>query len=160
MGSKTSVVFLGVDMFEQYWVIVLPLVITGLTQIVKAFVVMGQTGHFKFESLFKWGGFPSSHMALVSSVATVAGLVDGIRSVTFVIALSFAILVMRDAMGLRMFVEHHSRAINVLREQSSAKVQARIPKQRLSIGHTRVEIAGGIIFGVGLTLLAFYAIGF
>jgi len=151
VGSKTSVVFfLLLLMLSNIWIIVLPLAIASAAQVVKALTFMAKKGRFEIKQLSKWGGFPSSHMAMVASVATIVGIVSGIASIEFLIIFSLGILVMRDASGLRMFVEQHSRAINIIRKEIPGLAK-KIPQQRISIGHTDVEIVGGVLFGILLT---------
>lgn len=126
-----------------------------VTQIVKVLIKWIRTGKFEVKEYYAWGEFPSSHIALVSSLATVAALVAGIDSLAFGLSLAFAVIVARDAMGLRMFVERNGHAINKLRALLPRDKQRLIEKQPARVGHTPVEAFGGAVFGIGLTLLLY-----
>lgn len=121
---------------------------------------MAKTGRFDFKDLFKWGGFPSSHSALVSCLATVVWILSGPYSSEFAISIAFGVIVVRDAMGLRMFVQANSRAINQIRETLSPDVQRKVAEQEHSVGHTKAQVAGGIVFGVAVALAWYWIFGF
>ncbi|MFH0830617.1 MAG: divergent PAP2 family protein [Parcubacteria group bacterium] len=143
--------------FDFLLLVVWPILVTVFTQLTKVAIRAVQTGKFETNEYFAWGKFPSSHIALVTSLATVVALVVGVQSVEFAMALALAVLVTRDALGLRMFVENHAKAINVLRTLLPASKQRLVPKQVDRVGHTLLEALGGAAFGLGLTLI-FYAI--
>lgn len=141
--------------FDFLLLVVWPILVTILTQLTKVAISVVRTGRLDPNEYFAWGKFPSSHIALVSALATVVALLVGVQSVEFAIALAFAVIVTRDALGLRMFVENHAKAINVLRKQLPKDKQRLIPEQTARVGHTTAEAIGGVIFGVGLTLLLY-----
>ncbi len=141
---------------SQIILLLLPILITSLTQIIKVSLHTIQRGKLKVKDYYMWGGFPSSHSALIGSLATLIALIDGFFSVTFLITISFGILVLRDATGLRNFAENHAKAINFLRTKLSTADQKKVPHQVSSIGHTRLEVAGGVIIGSVVTLLVYY----
>lgn len=58
------------------------------------------------------GGMPSSHTALVTSLATSIGILQGFNSVDFTIAAVFAAIVMYDAAGVRRSVSKQSVILN------------------------------------------------
>lgn len=107
------------------------------------------------KDLYQWGGFPSSHAALVSSLATSIIVIRGWNSAEFMIVLAFGILVLRDAIGLREFVEQHAKAINVIRKNLPVDQRKLIPIQVDSIGHSRTEVIGGVVIGAIITLLVY-----
>jgi len=123
-------------------------------------LLMARSGRFEFKDLYKWGGFPSSHSALVASLATVVWILSGPYSAEFAIALAFGVIVVRDAMGLRMFVQANSRAINQIRETLPADARRKVAEQEKSVGHTQLQVAGGIVFGVAVALAWYWVFGF
>jgi acid phosphatase family membrane protein YuiD len=135
--------------------ILLPILVTGLTQVIKFVVHVVMTGKVDGKELFKWGGFPSSHAALVGSLGTLVWLYRGFASIEFMIVLGFGVIVLRDAMGLREFVEKHSLAINVLRKNLSPSQQKQVPHQIESVGHSPLEVSGGLLIGIGISLLTY-----
>ncbi|MFO0702362.1 MAG: divergent PAP2 family protein [Candidatus Andersenbacteria bacterium] len=147
-------------MASSLWPILLPILTTGLTQLIKVLVDLARTGTLEPNDFFKWGGFPSSHAALVACLATVVGILSGWYSAQFAIALGFGVLVLRDAMGLRMFVQRNSLAINQLRTALSGAQRSKIAEQEHSVGHTPTQVVGGVVLGVAVALAWYYFLGF
>ena len=94
------------------------------------------------------GGFPSNHSAVVSSMATLIALREGMGHPAFGVAVTLAFIVMIDANSLRQHVGRHAVTLNRLHEGKAGHV---ILRERM--GHTRVEIAGGILTGIGMGFL-------
>ena len=94
------------------------------------------------------GGFPSNHSAVVSSMATLIALREGMGHPAFGVAVTLAFIVMIDANSLRQHVGRHAVTLNRLHEGKADHV---ILRERM--GHTRVEIAGGILTGIGMGFL-------
>jgi acid phosphatase family membrane protein YuiD len=90
------------------------------------------------------GGFPSNHSAVVTSMATLIALREGMAHPAFGVAVTLAFIVMIDANSLRQHVGRHASAINLLRSGAEGKVL------RERMGHTLVEIAGGIATGIAI----------
>ena len=51
--------------------------------------------------IWRTGGMPSSHSALVCSLCTSIGIRSGLGSDVFILAFCFALVVIRDALGVR-----------------------------------------------------------
>ncbi|MEW5755709.1 MAG: divergent PAP2 family protein [Pseudomonadota bacterium] len=92
--------------------------------------------------LIGYGGMPSTHSAIVSSMAALVALKEGIQHPAFGIALTLAIIIMVDANGLRRQVGRHAAAINKLGAQTPSHTPLR---ERM--GHSRAEILAGITVG-------------
>ncbi|GAB4087440.1 divergent PAP2 family protein [Hydrogenophaga soli] len=97
--------------------------------------------------LIGYGGLPSNHSAIVSSMATLIGLKEGIGHPAFGVAISLAFIVMLDANSLRRQVGKHAVAINKL-----AVVAPDHQALRERMGHTRLEIAAGIAVGMAVAV--------
>ena len=98
--------------------------------------------------LIGYGGFPSNHSAIVSSMAALIALKDGMGTPAFGVAITLAFVVMLDANSLRQQVGKHATAINKL-AADTADHQA----LRERIGHTRWEIAAGIAVGIAVAAM-------
>jgi len=96
------------------------------------------------------GGFPSNHSAVVSSMATLIALREGMGHPAFGVAVTLAFIVMIDANSLRQHVGRHAVTLNRLNEGKEDYV---ILRERM--GHTRLEIAGGILTGIGMGFLIY-----
>ena len=87
-------------------------------------------------------------------------ILSGIYSAEFAIALAFGVLVVRDAMGLRMFVQKNSLAISQIRATLPTNIRRKIIEPERSVGHTQVQVAGGIFFGIAVALVWYWIFGF
>ncbi len=95
--------------------------------------------------LIGYGGLPSNHSAIVSSMATLIALKEGIGHPAFGVAVTLAFIVMLDANSLRRQVGKHAVAIN--------KLATGVPDHqhlRERMGHILLEIAAGIAVGVAV----------
>ena len=99
------------------------------------------------------GGFPSNHTSVVVSMATLIALREGTSSGAFGAAVTLAFIVMVDANSLRQHVGRHAAAINLLNQSIEGKAL------RERMGHTLVEIAGGIVMGIFMGHLVFRLFG-
>lgn len=150
----------------SYQIIIVPLISAILAAIIKL-VINGVRDKFSWRDLVTYGGMPSSHAALVTSLALMAGLTDGWDSAAFAIALFLAILIIRDAGGYRMEISKHaveinrinsklsteSASISALSASSSAQsapqsVESVFLKER--IGHTPWELFYGCLLGIAV----------
>lgn len=95
--------------------------------------------------LIGYGGLPSNHSAIVSSVATLVALREGIGHPAFGVAITVTFIVMLDANSLRGQVGKHAESINRLEAHSKDR---QILRERM--GHTRIEIAAGVLVGIAV----------
>ena len=99
--------------------------------------------------LIGYGGMPSNHSAIVSSMVALIAFKDGIDVPAFGVALTLAFIVMLDANSLRRAVGKHAVEINKL-----ARNDPEYQLLRERMGHTKFEILGGVSVGflVGFTV--------
>jgi acid phosphatase family membrane protein YuiD len=98
--------------------------------------------------LIGYGGLPSNHSAIVSSVVALIAFKEGLDQPALGVALALAFVVMLDANSLRRQVGKHAETINRLNADRPDTTPLR---ERM--GHTRLEIAAGILVGVGVAAL-------
>lgn len=94
--------------------------------------------------LIGYGGLPSNHSAIVSSIAATIAFKEGIDSPTFGVAVTLAFIVILDAISLRRAVGKHAKIINLLQTSSGSTIEP----LRERMGHSLIEIASGILVGV------------
>lgn len=95
------------------------------------------------------GGFPSNHSAVVSSMATLIALREGIGHPAFGVAVTLCFIVIIDANSLRQHVGKQAAAINRLAKDDTGPGQGHT-WLRERMGHTLVEIAGGLCTGIAI----------
>ena len=93
--------------------------IAGITgwasaQVIKAILYTILNKEFRLERLFGDGGMPSGHSATVSAMAMMSLLHYGIGSFEFAVSTMLAIIVMHDAMGVRLETGKQAEVINEL----------------------------------------------
>jgi acid phosphatase family membrane protein YuiD len=99
------------------------------------------------------GGMPSSHSALVASMAVSTALFEGIGSTIFVIALFLAFIVIRDALGVRRAAGMHAKALNELGRNTSAKFGFEWRLVKEIQGHTPLEVTAGSMLGIVIAVI-------
>lgn len=130
----------------------IPLSAALLVQLLKPFWAWRATGRFDLRTIATAGGMPSSHSAMVCSLATVMWHQEGFGSAYFAIAVVLAMIVMYDARGVRQQSGKQARILNqILRELFSGQP---ISEQELMelLGHTSIEVVVGAVVGVLYTL--------
>lgn len=130
------------DTLHDY-LFLIPLVVMFLGEITKMLVENFRSGHWHL-ALFRPGGFPSSHSAFVTSLLIIVWYKLGLQSVEFAIVFVFAGIVWYDAMSVRRAVGEQAKALNQLQH-------LRHYAERL--GHSFMEVLGGIVFGAIVTTL-------
>lgn len=107
-----------------------------------------------FENLiWKTGGMPSSHSALVTSLCVTIGFRNGIGSDIFIFSLVFFFVVIRDAFGVRRSTGIQAKKINELGNELSRKnIISSYKVLKEVLGHTPTEVICGCVLGffVGL----------
>lgn len=96
--------------------------------------------------LIGYGGLPSNHSAIVSSMACLVAFKEGVEHPAFGVALALAFIVMLDASSLRRQIGRQAEAINRLVGSDAIRLRERM-------GHTPVELFAGIVVG-GVTAWA------
>lgn len=95
--------------------------------------------------LIGYGGMPSNHTAIVTSVAALIAFREGLGHPAFGVAVALAFIVALDATSLRRAVGRHAETLNRLAADPPG---AKPLRERM--GHTPLEILGGILTGVAV----------
>ena len=94
------------------------------------------------------GGMPSSHSAVVCSLATCVGKEYGFDSGIFAIAMVMAFVVMYDAAGVRRAAGKQARILNKILETpglTTVEVQEKLVEV---LGHTPIQVFVGALLGI------------
>lgn len=133
---------------DSYHYLLIPLAAVLTAQLVKVCTDCVR-GTFTLASFTEFGGMPSSHTALFTSLSTLMLLEFGGASVEFAISFFVLLLVMRDATGFRETLEDYGRGVNALLKKNRISSVARVKE---NIGHTVPEVVAGFLLGAAVTL--------
>ena len=122
----------------------------GLAQLIKVPWNYFSSGRWDLVLLLRAGGMPSSHSALVASVAHATGLFVGFASPLFALALTLAAIVIYDATGIRRQAGKHAEYINRIIRDRLKGVDSRDHQLREMLGHTPLEALAGTVLGVAV----------
>lgn len=125
-------------------------------QALKTLTNMAKERRFNFRVAVGTGGMPSSHTALVVATTTSVGLVLGFTSLLFDVAVVFSAIVMYDATGLRRAAGRQAAILNKIMDELSTTHTLREERLKELLGHTKLEVIGGALFGVMVALLLHY----
>lgn len=120
-----------------------------LSQILKTVTHLCTQKTFDWRRLLGDGGMPSSHTATVTALMTACGLTCGLNSPEFAVSFILAVVVCRDAVGIRRETEKQARVLNAILE-----TMKEFPKQPLNVfvGHTPFQVAMGALLGIGVAV--------
>ena len=119
-----------------------------IAQILKAITSTWQDKAFNAERLVGAGGMPSSHTALVVSLAAAAGYHDGFDSPTFAVTVVLASIVMYDAAGVRRAAGKQAKVINKLVRELTVEHIVKDTRLKELLGHTPLEVLAGAVLGI------------
>lgn len=134
--------------FIQNKYIYVPLLLWFGIQLFKLLYDLVTTKKFNFKRILGAGGMPSSHSAVVTSLATLIGKNIGVGTPMFAMALIFAFVVMYDAAGVRRAAGKQARLLNKIVETpglSGLEVSERLVEV---LGHTPLQVLVGAAIGV------------
>jgi acid phosphatase family membrane protein YuiD len=121
-------------------------------QVLKTILYAAVNHRLDWQRLFGDGGMPSGHSATVTALAVSAALVYGLGSAAFAVSAILAIVVMHDAMGVRLEAGKHAKAINELMELLGSSVA---PEEKLQefLGHTPMQVVFGALLGAAVAFV-------
>ena len=112
-----------------------------------------------FSRIIGDGGMPSGHSATVSSMAIMSGLVYGLSSFEFAISTMLAIIVMHDAMGVRLETGKQAKIINemtiLLKKIEGLTTDFSEEKLKEFVGHTPLQVMAGCVLGIVISFITF-----
>lgn len=94
------------------------------------------------------GGFPSTHTTIITTATFLIGFREGFDNPIFALGVAVSFIVIIDALGLRRAVGKHAEFLNLIGQVGIAGPQP--SPLRESMGHSRLEVAGGICVGGAL----------
>lgn len=122
----------------------------SIAQTIKIPIEYMQTRKWNWALLFRAGGMPSSHSALAVSVTHAIGLFQGFDSPLFALGVAFCMVVIYDATGIRRQAGKHAEMINAMIRDLAAGHPLKQEQLREVLGHSPLEVLGGIILGLAV----------
>ena len=138
----------GLIMFATNKYIYVPVILWFGIQLFKLLYDLYTTKKFNFKRIMGAGGMPSSHSAVVTSLATLIGKYNGVDSPIFALALIVAFVVMYDACGVRRAAGKQAKVLNEIVNTpglSNLQVQEKLQE---ALGHTPTQVFVGFLIGL------------
>lgn len=126
----------------------IPLLMWFGIQLFKVIYDLVTTKKFNFKRILGAGGMPSSHSAVVTSLAALIGKYEGVQEPIFAVSVIFAFVVMYDAAGIRRAAGKQARLLNKI-VQTPGLTGVEVGEKLVEVlGHTPVQVLVGAIIGI------------
>ena len=135
-------------MFITNKYVYVPIILWICIQTYKVIHDLYTTKKFNFKRILGAGGMPSSHSAVVTSIAPLIGKYQGVDSAIFGLALMFAFVVMYDACGVRRAAGKQAKVLNEIVNTpglTGVEIQGKLQE---ALGHTPVQVFVGAATGI------------
>ena len=137
-------------------VLISALIAWGTAQLLKVPLEYLRTHRWMWAVLLTTGGMPSSHSALIVGVTNAIGLYIGYGSPLFALGVAITMIVTYDAAGIRRQAGMHAERINVLFDELLQGHMWDEEELREVLGHTPLEVTGGILWGIMVTTILWF----
>lgn len=134
-------------------IFIIPLLVMLVTQGYKIIREV-YNGTFVWSHINSYGGMPSSHAALATSLCYTIAHFESIRSAAFAVSLILWVVILRDAMGFRYQLGVHGTILNKLIKELPDRAEYKFPVLSERLGHTPLEVTVGFIFGIVGSIIA------
>jgi hypothetical protein len=124
-----------------------------LAQVIKIPLDYLYTRRWNWALLLSVGGMPSSHSSLLTSATVAIGLYHGFDNPLFALGVAITMVVTYDAAGVRRQAGVHAQRINMLFNEFLRGHAIDQKDLREVLGHTPLEVTGGVLFGIVVATL-------
>jgi len=135
----------------NYKMFVIPIAVGAFTQALK-YVIFSIKHGWDISYALTHGHMPSAHTAFIVSLVTSIGCYTGTASGAFAISVALAIIIIDDAVRLRVYTGDQGRYLNMLIRQLPVD-EKQFPRLKERVGHKLSEVVAGGILGFILTLI-------
>jgi acid phosphatase family membrane protein YuiD len=98
--------------------------------------------------IWRTGGMPSAHSAMVAAMSASVAFSEGMNTNLFVVTLMFALIIIRDALGVRRSSGIQAKMLNWLGRQVAEKLKIEHHPVKEITGHSPLEVAVGVFLGI------------
>ena len=131
-------------------------VVAGVLKAIIDFIVNKK---FSIIRIVGAGGMPSSHTSTVVALAISVAYYSGVESVSFAIALIFMIIVIHDAIGVRLETGKQAKVLNAMMFESDAFKDLDFEKKlKEYVGHTPSQAFVGAVVGILVSMLMIFVV--
>lgn len=138
------------SIFENLWLWI-PIITWFVVQLLKVLFELIKYKKLNIKRMVGSGGMPSSHSALVCSLATTIGITEGVNSPMFAITVALAAIVMYDASGVRRAAGKQAKILNQIIESEGKNINVQEKLIEL-LGHTPLEVYVGATIGIAMAV--------
>ena len=142
---------------KGFEIVFIPLAVGIIAQTTK-FIIFSIKNGIKWNYFLTHGHMPSFHSAVAASLVATIGFFEGIDTGVFAISVVFALVIIDDALRVRMYLGDQGRYLNMLIETLNLD-QNKYPRLKEHVGHRISEVAVGIVYGLLLTTLLLFMMG-
>ena len=128
----------------------IPIIVWFFVQSCKVITDLLVNGKLNIRRFVGAGGMPSSHSALVTSLATVVACRHGFESTEFALSVLFACVVMYDAAGIRRAAGKQAKVLNQIIASQGKNINIQEKLTEL-LGHTPLQVYIGALIGIVLS---------
>lgn len=137
---------------ENWKIVLIPLIVMALSQFTKFVIFTIKSGGIRWNYIMTHGHMPSAHSALAASLVTTIGLSEGIETGEFAIAVVLGLIILDDAVRIRMYLGDQGRFLNMLTQTLNLD-PSQYPRLKEHVGHRVSEVICGVLFGFSLSWL-------
>ena len=134
--------------YEEYRYLIVPFMVWFCIQAFKVVYDLVKTKKFNFKRILGAGGMPSSHSAVVTSLAAMLGKDYGLDSGIFALSVIFAFVVMYDAAGIRRAAGKQAKLLNKIVETPDLTGIQVTEKLVEVLGHSPTQVFVGAMIGI------------
>ena len=140
-----------ISLLSDYKIFAIPIIVGFFTQSLK-YVIFSLKHGWDINYAMTHGHMPSAHTAFIVSLVTSIGYCVGVASGAFAVSVVLAVIVIDDAVRLRMYLGDQGRYLNILIRQLPVD-EKQFPRLKERIGHKISEVIIGGLLGFLLTIV-------
>ena len=142
------------EFYNQNRYLLVPFLVWFGIQLFKLIWDLVTTRKFNFKRILGAGGMPSSHSAVVTSLATMIGKSCGTTTPIFALSVVFASVVMYDAAGIRRAAGKQAQLLNKITQTPGLTGVQVTEKLQEVLGHTPKQVIVGCFIGILIGLVS------
>ena len=140
-----------------------PLIIAAMSWltagVLKMFVELKMNKKLVISRVVGDGGMPSSHTATVVALSIALGYYEGLRSAAFALSVIFTIIVIHDAVGVRLETGKQAKVLNTMIFETNAFKELDFETAlKEYVGHTPSQAFVGALVGVLVSIFMIFVV--